>query len=54
MTEQVFGGPWTEIKFDAVEYYLRCFTGALKNSFELTYIDACAVSPAIAPRFSRA
>ncbi|MCW5724227.1 MAG: three-Cys-motif partner protein TcmP [Maricaulaceae bacterium] len=43
-----FGGPWTEIKLDAVQYYLKFFTNALKNKptpehpFELWYIDAFA------------
>jgi three-Cys-motif partner protein len=45
-----FGGAWTELKLDAVEYYLRFYTGALKgkpspsNPFELWYIDAFAGS----------
>lgn len=38
-----YGGPWTEIKLDAVEYYLQCYTKALKAfGFDLTYIDAFA------------
>jgi three-Cys-motif partner protein len=41
----LFGGPWTEIKLDAVEYYLKCYTGALKRvPFDLWYIDAFAGS----------
>jgi len=43
MTDHTFGGPWTEIKLDAVEYYLKCYTKALKYAhFDLTYIDAFA------------
>jgi three-Cys-motif partner protein len=43
MVEHSFGGPWTEIKLDAVEYYLQCYTRALKRvGFDLTYIDAFA------------
>lgn len=37
-----FGGPWTEIKLDAVEYYLECYTKALSHIFDLYYIDAFA------------
>jgi three-Cys-motif partner protein len=38
-----FGGPWTEIKLAAVDYYLHCYTKALKYAhLELTYIDAFA------------
>lgn len=43
MPEHAFGGPWTEIKLDAVEYYLKCYTKALKYfGFDLSYIDAFA------------
>ncbi len=43
MVEHSFGGPWTEIKLDAVEYYLECYTKALKHArFDLSYIDAFA------------
>jgi three-Cys-motif partner protein len=43
MVDHSFGGPWTEIKLDAVEYYLQCYTRALKRvGFDLTYIDAFA------------
>jgi three-Cys-motif partner protein len=43
--KHIFGGPWTEIKLDAVEYYLKCYTGALKRvPFDLWYIDAFAGS----------
>jgi len=45
MVDHTFGGPWTEIKLDAVEYYLQCYTSALKRAnFDLTYIDAFAGS----------
>lgn len=46
--EHRFGGRWTELKLDAVEYYLRFYTQALKdkptpsNRFILWYIDAFA------------
>jgi three-Cys-motif partner protein len=43
MVAHPFGGPWTEIKLDAVEYYLECYTAALtKARFDLWYIDAFA------------
>ncbi len=43
MVEHPFGGPWTEIKLDAVEYYLKCYTKALKRvGFDIWYIDAFA------------
>jgi three-Cys-motif partner protein len=43
MEGHLFGGPWTEIKLDAVEYYLRFYTSALKfRSMRLWYIDAFA------------
>jgi three-Cys-motif partner protein len=43
MVEHPFGGPWTEIKLDAVEYYLKCYAKALKRvGFDLWYIDAFA------------
>ncbi len=43
MTEHVFGGPWTEIKLEAVQYYLECYTKALKRvGLDLWYIDAFA------------
>jgi len=43
--KHIFGGPWTEIKLDAVEYYLECYTKALKHvGFDLWYIDAFAGS----------
>jgi three-Cys-motif partner protein len=45
MSKHIFGGPWTEIKLDAVEYYLGCYTRALKQvDFDLWYIDAFAGS----------
>jgi three-Cys-motif partner protein len=38
-----FGGPWTEVKLDAVEYYLTCYTKALtRRPFDLWYIDGMA------------
>jgi three-Cys-motif partner protein len=37
-----YGGPWTEIKLDAVQHYLECYTKALKARFDLWYIDAFA------------
>jgi hypothetical protein len=43
MAEHTFGGPWTEIKLDAVHYYLGCYTKALKRvGLDLSYIDAFA------------
>lgn len=43
MSEHRFGGPWTEIKLDALTYYLEFFTKALsKKKFALWYIDAFA------------
>jgi three-Cys-motif partner protein len=45
-----FGGAWTEVKLDAVHYYLQFYTGVLKDKptsrhpFELWYIDAFAGS----------
>ena len=38
-----FGGPWTELKLDAVEYYLQCYLNAMsRTTFKLWYIDAFA------------
>jgi three-Cys-motif partner protein len=38
-----FGGPWTEIKLDAVCYYLECYTKALsRKQFDLWYVDGFA------------
>jgi three-Cys-motif partner protein len=38
-----YGGAWTELKLEAVTYYLECFTGALsKRPFDLWYIDGFA------------
>jgi three-Cys-motif partner protein len=43
MVEHLFGGPWTEIKLDAVQYYLECYAKALTpKKFDLWYIDAFA------------
>lgn len=40
-----FGGAWTELKLDAVHYYLGFFTRVLKTKpFDLWYIDAFAGS----------
>ncbi|PNG25359.1 three-Cys-motif partner protein TcmP [Methylocella silvestris] len=40
-----FGGVWTELKLDAVHYYLGFFTKVLKTTpFDLWYIDAFAGS----------
>lgn len=44
-TDHEFGGPWTELKLDAVEYYLKFYTTALKaQPFDLWYVDAFAGS----------
>lgn len=46
--EHEFGGAWTELKLDAVEYYLRFYTRALHDKpnpdrpFTLWYVDAFA------------
>lgn len=38
-----FGGPWTEVKLDAISEYLDFYQNALKNSgFETWYVDAFA------------
>src|SRR5947209_12496755 len=43
MVEHHFGGPWTEIKLDAVCYYLECYTKALTpKQFDLWYVDVFA------------
>jgi three-Cys-motif partner protein len=43
MVEHHFGGPWTEIKLDAVSYYLQCYTNALSpKNFDLWYVDVFA------------
>ncbi len=43
MVDHQFGGPWTELKLDAVCYYLECYTKALTpKKFDLWYIDAFA------------
>ena len=40
-----YGGPWSEIKLDAVEYYLKCYAKALTwAKMDLWYIDAFAGS----------
>jgi hypothetical protein len=43
MVDHLFGGPWTEIKLDAIQYYLECYAKALTpKKFDLWYIDAFA------------
>lgn len=48
--ENEFGGPWTEVKLDAISDYLGFYTTALKyqpnpdRPFELWYVDAFAGS----------
>jgi three-Cys-motif partner protein len=43
--EHSYGGPWTEIKLDAVMYFNECYTKALTSvGFDLWYIDAFAGS----------
>lgn len=43
MPKHEFGGPWTEIKLDAISEYLKFYQSALKNSgFETWYVDAFA------------
>ena len=45
MSEQKFGGPWTNIKLKVVEHYFDFYTEALKKqNFKLLYIDAFAGS----------
>lgn len=45
MAGHKYGGPWSEVKLDAVEYYLRCYTKALTFArMDLWYIDAFAGS----------
>jgi three-Cys-motif partner protein len=40
-----FGGPWTEIKLDAVMYFIGCYTRALTPvGFDLWFVDAFAGS----------
>jgi three-Cys-motif partner protein len=42
---QKFGGPWSLLKVEAVEKYLRAYANVMnKQSFNLTYIDAFAGS----------
>jgi three-Cys-motif partner protein len=43
IVDRHFGGPWTEIKLDAVCYYLECYTKALSRMrFDLWYVDGFA------------
>jgi three-Cys-motif partner protein len=45
MVEHRYGGPWTQVKLDALERYLSFYTTALKyQRFELWYVDAFAGS----------
>jgi three-Cys-motif partner protein len=45
MSNHRFGGAWTELKLDAVHYYLGFFTKVLRTKpFDLWYIDAFAGS----------
>lgn len=37
-----FGGPWTVIKLEILQAYLKAFTTALSPRFDLIYIDAFA------------
>ncbi|WFU09175.1 three-Cys-motif partner protein TcmP [Rhizobium sp. CB3090] len=40
-----YGGPWSEVKLDAVEYYLQCYSNALTpRRMDIWYIDAYAGS----------
>lgn len=40
-----YGGPWSEVKLDAVEYYLQCYANALTpKKMDIWYIDAYAGS----------
>ncbi len=42
---QKFGGPWSLLKLEVVESYLKAFCTALKQQrFDLVYIDAFAGS----------
>src|SRR5258708_37618776 len=42
---QRFGGPWSLLKVEAVEKYLRAYATVMsRQSFDLTYIDAFAGS----------
>src|SRR5258708_39034478 len=42
---QRFGGPWSLLKVEAVEKYLRAYATVMRRqSFDLTYIDAFAGS----------
>lgn len=44
MEKQMFGGPWTLLKLEILEKYFGFYTQALKNHFNLCYIDAFAGS----------
>lgn len=44
MTSQKFGGPWSLLKLQTLESYLKPFCTALSGRFKLLYIDAFAGS----------
>ena len=44
MTKHKFGGIWTEVKLDVLENYLTAYSTALKDKFNLLYVDAFAGS----------
>jgi three-Cys-motif partner protein len=50
---QWFGGDHTSRKLEAVETYLRMFTTALRQKFDLIYIDACAGSGSSMPKSAK-
>lgn len=53
MEEQLFGGEHTSRKLEAVETYLGMFTTALRQKFDLIYVDACAGSGASIPKSAK-
>ncbi|WP_158586808.1 three-Cys-motif partner protein TcmP [Aurantiacibacter zhengii] len=53
MEPQAFGDKHTLKKLEAVEEYLGMFTTALRDKFELLYIDACAGSGSSMPRSAK-
>lgn len=50
---QWFGGDHTSRKLEAVETYLGMFTTALRQKFDLIYIDACAGSGSSVPKSAK-
>lgn len=54
MEKQTFGGEHTSRKLEAVETYLGMFTTALREKFDLIYVDACAGSGASSSRSAKA